>query len=103
MSLSINGMSVDIFMEMEFCAPAFGQVPKIEPVVPNLMFLSSGSRLLASTGEAAAKAAVETMKWRRLSMAAPLVLLGRSLSGRGMRCYCAVFGKNRVIPPGVAA
>src|SRR5215831_5078276 len=72
-------MSVDIFMEIVFCAPAFGQVPKIEPVVPNLMSLSNGSRPLAFAGEAAARAAVETMKWRRLSMAVPLFLLGRCL------------------------
>lgn len=55
-------MLVDIFMEMEFCVPVFGQVPKMEPVVPKLMFLSAGSSPLAKAGAATASAELVTMK-----------------------------------------
>src|SRR5471030_1421331 len=63
-------MSVDIFIEMLVWVPAAGQTPKIEPVVPNLMSASLGSRP-ARAGEAVA-AMAETMKWRRLSIAFPI-------------------------------
>src|ERR1700753_1209102 len=66
-------MLVDIFM-----APVGpSQAPKMDPVVPNLMSASVGSRPARAGAVVAARAAVETTKRRRLSMA-----LSRFFSGR---------------------
>jgi hypothetical protein len=63
-------MLVDIFIEMLVCVPAVGHTPKMEPVVPNLMSGSFGSRLLA-VAPVAAKAMLDVTKWRLLSIAFP--------------------------------
>src|SRR6185312_13944861 len=58
-------MLVDIFM-----APVGpSQAPKMEPVVPNVMSASVGSSPAKAGAVVAARAALETTKWRRLSMA----------------------------------
>jgi len=76
-------MSVDIFIEMLAWVPAACHTPKIEPVVPNLMSESLGSRPWArAAGAAAVSAAAETTKRRRLSMGfLPVLLVGSSLAG----------------------
>src|SRR5471032_22482 len=101
-------MLVDIFIEILAWVPAAGHTPKIEPVVPNLMSGSSGSRPASAGDAAAARAAVDITKWRRLSMAfSPLFLLvaaslSASAKARYWRGLDNELGKKRVIPLGVA-
>src|SRR5581483_6475875 len=86
-------MLVDIFI-----APVGpSQAPKMEPVVPNLMSASIGSNPARAGAVVAAKAAVETTKRRRLSMAFSPVLLGRRLyQARGpAKRKCAGLRRNK--------
>src|ERR1700733_11278302 len=72
-------MLVDIFI-----APLGpSQAPKMEPVVPNLMSAFVGSRPAKAGAAVAAKAAVETTKWRRLSMAFSRFFWRRLYQARG--------------------